>query len=250
MKKIDLTNQKIGKLLVIQPAENIITPNGRSHTAWKCRCECGKYIVARTDLLKKENIKSCGCLKKEHLEKMQQQHKRNLLGLKFGYLTVIQENSERTSSGQVLWICRCDCGNVIKVSSGNLLRKKESTISCGCIHSKGQQKINKILSEMKISFETQKSFDSCRFPSTNKLAKFDFYIKESNILIEYDGIQHFEQWTRSLNSLAQRQERDKYKDIWCENNGYKLIRIPYTDLDKINGSYMRQLLNHYGWREI
>jgi very-short-patch-repair endonuclease len=45
---------------------------------------------------------------------------------------------------------------------------------------------------MKISFETQKSFDSCRFPSTNKLAKFDFYIKESNILIEYDGIQHFE----------------------------------------------------------
>lgn len=41
-----------------------------------------------------------------------------------------------------------------------------------------------------ILFETQKSFENCRFEN-NYLAKFDFYLPEYNILIEYDGKQHF-----------------------------------------------------------
>lgn len=48
-KKIDLTGKTFGRLQVIKQAENIRTPNGRSHVAWECLCECGKITIARGD---------------------------------------------------------------------------------------------------------------------------------------------------------------------------------------------------------
>lgn len=40
--KIDLTDKIFGRLKVLKQADNIQTPNGRSHVAWLCECECGK----------------------------------------------------------------------------------------------------------------------------------------------------------------------------------------------------------------
>ena len=56
-RKIDLTGQRYGRLTVLCPAERI----GR-HTAWVCRCECGKMTVVRTDHLRDGHVSSCGCL--------------------------------------------------------------------------------------------------------------------------------------------------------------------------------------------
>lgn len=51
-----------------------------------------------------------------------------LLGAKYGYLTVIKEAGRY--HGKVLWKCQCDCGNTISVSSNAL--RKSNTKSCGC----------------------------------------------------------------------------------------------------------------------
>lgn len=51
-------------------------------------------------------------------------------GQRFGSLTVIAESPQRTKNGQVCWICKCDCGNTITVSTGNL--QSGNTIGCGC----------------------------------------------------------------------------------------------------------------------
>jgi hypothetical protein len=68
----DLLNQKIGKLLVISKTE--IIQNFKSIPAWKVLCDCGKTVVrSQTDLVRKNRIMSCGCLKDELLSK------RNLL---------------------------------------------------------------------------------------------------------------------------------------------------------------------------
>ena len=59
--------------------------------------------------------------------------KTDLLGQKFGKLTVIDEaTSIRTKSGNVMamWKCRCDCGNECVVLANNL--KRGHTNSCGC----------------------------------------------------------------------------------------------------------------------
>lgn len=66
-------------------------------------------------------------------------------------------------------------------------------MSCGHItESKGVRKIKKILDENNISYITEKTFSDCKFPDTNKVARFDFYINNS-FLLEYDGEQHFKE---------------------------------------------------------
>lgn len=60
MKKLDLTKQKFGRLLVIAPSNSI---NGR--TAWECKCDCGTIKIVKTDELRNGDTKSCGCLNNE-----------------------------------------------------------------------------------------------------------------------------------------------------------------------------------------
>lgn len=57
-KRLDLTGQRFGRLVVLQPVENI---GGR--TAWLCRCDCGKEVTAKTYHLRTGHVTSCGCLR-------------------------------------------------------------------------------------------------------------------------------------------------------------------------------------------
>lgn len=56
----------------------------------------------------------------------------DLTGQRFGRLVVICECG-RTKRGQVLWKCRCDCGNECVVEGYNLRKRKRPTRSCGCL---------------------------------------------------------------------------------------------------------------------
>lgn len=55
--------------------------------------------------------------------------KMNLMGRRFGRLTVVAE-APRNSSGKVRWTCRCDCGKE-RIAIGTLLASGKVT-SCGC----------------------------------------------------------------------------------------------------------------------
>ena len=55
---------------------------------------------------------------------------RDLRGQRFGRLVAINPTNERDSSGNILWECQCDCGNVSLIAARNLLRG--NTNSCGC----------------------------------------------------------------------------------------------------------------------
>lgn len=58
---------------------------------------------------------------------------KDLIGQKFGFLEVVSITDER-KHGKVVWLCKCDCGKYVKVSSHNL--KNRSTVSCGCYSKK------------------------------------------------------------------------------------------------------------------
>lgn len=53
---------------------------------------------------------------------------KNLIGLRFGQLTVLERAESRKS--RAYWKCLCDCGNTCEVSTAHLTGG--STISCGC----------------------------------------------------------------------------------------------------------------------
>ena len=249
-KKNELTNQIFGRLIVIKQAKNILTPNGRSHVAWECLCKCGNTVVGRGDNLRNGHTVSCGCKKQEVLAAAGKNRAKDLVGKTFGRLTVKSDSKKRDNSGGIIWECECSCGNVTYVSTSNLTRPKESTISCGCAKSKGEEKIISVLLEAQIPFITQKRFDTCVFPETNRHLVFDFYLPEQNILIEYDGEQHFHKVKNDRYGYEGIVARDNYKNQWCQENNIPLIRIPYTDYDKINVQNMRRIIERNGWKEI
>ena len=60
-----------------------------------------------------------------------------------------------------------------------------------CMQSQDEKKIESSLLEKGISFESQKKFPDC----VNKLPlSFDFWIESLNLLIEFDGLQHFKEF--------------------------------------------------------
>ena len=221
-KLIDLTNQQFGYWTVLEQA-----PSKDDDTMWLCQCKCGTIRPVRGVNLRKGLSNSCGCKNKEELiQKTKERHiKNNLVGQRFGKLTVIERTEERTNHGSVIYLCKCDCGNEIKVRSSHLTEGQ--TQSCGCINSKGEEKISQILRENNISFEKQKTFNDCRNPKTDALLRFDFYIN-NQYLLEYDGEQHFKEKSFGHENLGERQYKDKIKNQYCIENNIPLIRIPYT----------------------
>lgn len=69
---MDLTGQKFNRLTVIKRVEN----NKLQKIMWLCKCECGNETVVCGYSLKSGHTKSCGCLRKENLERF---HKQNTL---------------------------------------------------------------------------------------------------------------------------------------------------------------------------
>lgn len=67
----------------------------------------------------------------------------DLVGQKFGRLTVLCNSGLRDKNRNILWECKCDCGKIVLVSRLTSLGKK----SCGCSrtkHGKSYTKIYKI----------------------------------------------------------------------------------------------------------
>jgi very-short-patch-repair endonuclease/formate dehydrogenase assembly factor FdhD len=72
---------------------------------------------------------------------------------------------------------------------------------------------------------------------------YDFYLPELNILIEYDGRQHFEPveaWG-GQEALLQTQKNDQLKNELATTLGLKLIRISYKNKKDINNTLKNEL---------
>ena len=57
---LELAGFRFGRLLVLGPAS---MRDGM--TAWRCKCDCGKEVDAKTAYLRAGRTRSCGCLRAE-----------------------------------------------------------------------------------------------------------------------------------------------------------------------------------------
>jgi hypothetical protein len=111
-----------------------------------------------------------------------------------------------------------------------------------CKSSKGEIKILNFLDDNKIKYITQYKFNDCR----NKLPlPFDFYLPELNTCIEYDGILHFKSIDIFGGEEALRNViiNDSIKTQYCLDNNINLIRIAYTEFNKIEKKLNLLVLN-------
>ena len=229
--KAQLIGKTKGVLTVIKEAPS--KPNDRN-AYWICRCICGKEVeISTTDFNRYEHNQ---CLHyKIHPGGRPPQ---DLINKRYDKVIV------KEYLGNQYWRCFCDCGEETVKRTDQLSRDSVSCSKCTC-HSNGEKRIQNILLDLNIAFEQEKTFESCRFPDTQCLARFDFYLPEKNLLIEYNGVQHYKTNTSGWNTeehLAYTQEHDKFKSNWCETHGYKLLIIPYTDYNKLNKDYLLSLL--------
>lgn len=224
----DLTGQQFGYLTVIKRVEN----KGKA-TRWLCKCKCGNEKIVYGSNLTRGATTSCGCYRKEKLSKDKLQ---DLSGQKFGRLTVIGLHHYDEKFRHYYWECQCDCGGTTIVYSGHL--KTGHTQSCGCLISKGEEKIAQLLSQNNIPFVKQYSFEDCRGVN-NGMLRFDFAVFNENglsHLIEYDGWQHTtkteSKWDRD-NRFEERQKHDQIKTEYCKNKNIPLIRISSNQYAKL-----------------
>lgn len=113
----DLTGKRYGKLVVVR----LSGKDKYGHKLWECKCDCGNTTFLDSSRLNRGHTKSCGCVGKG----------KNLVGMRFGKLTVIEKVGRVNHAN--LWHCKCDCGNEVDCYQQNL--ERGSSTSCGCLRS-------------------------------------------------------------------------------------------------------------------
>jgi very-short-patch-repair endonuclease/predicted Zn-ribbon and HTH transcriptional regulator len=144
-------------------------------------------------------------------------------------------------------VCK-KCGEKINkyLSAWEMNSGKISCPKCSIGKWRGEETIKEILDEMGVEYITKYKFSDLKGKEHNRTTKtgfsknvslpyyFDFYLPESNTIIEYDGELHFFSKERyggeeHLNNYIY---RDTRKNDYLLDKGIKLIRVPYTTKDK------------------
>jgi very-short-patch-repair endonuclease len=77
---------------------------------------------------------------------------------------------------------------------------------------------------------------------------FDFILPELKLLIEVQGQQHYtynKLYHKSKEDLQSQKYRDTLKTQWAAENGYKLLCIPYSDIDKLDEDTFKELVVNF-----
>lgn len=108
----------------------------------------------------------------------------------------------------------------------------------------GERLVNSYIAGLGYKFEKQKTFPDLVYK--DKL-RFDtcVTIDDKILLIEYDGIQHFEpiDYFGGEEGLRETQTRDRLKDEYCRTNNIPLLRISYNqskDLENMIGNFISE----------
>lgn len=124
--KEDLTGKIYGNVIVeginIKEYENSKEKYSKKVVLWDCKCIfCNdKKILRKCDLDRIKRINTTGCLCEDG---------KIMVGARFGKLVI--ESFYGSKDGERFWNCKCDCGNITRVSTGSLT--SGNTMSCGCI---------------------------------------------------------------------------------------------------------------------
>lgn len=210
-----------------------------------CKCHlCNKEELHEVLVSNWSRTKSCGCQK---TTRFLSGHYEDLSGQIIGNFKAIDINKEYSEKyDKTYWNCLClQCNkNIIPVWAWDFKMNKRN--SCGCTNrrkSKGEEKINQLLTSLNISFLQEYSFKDF-YTIKGHPYRFDFAIfndKELICLIEYHGIQHYEQ--TGFENLFIIQERDKNKEKYCKDNNIPLYIIPYTDFSILDTQYLLNIIN-------
>lgn len=99
----------------------------------------------------------------------------------------------------------------------------------------GEYYIKLILEKYNIKYTKEKKFANCNSLKNHPL-RFDFYLDDYNILIEFQGKHHYEpvnKYHRARKVTEQTKIHDQIKKEYCKKHNIPLIEICYKDINNI-----------------
>ena len=145
----------------------------------------------------------------------------------------------KSSMSKVHWKCNvCEHRWIALISNRNKGRGCPQ-----CKESKGEKRISEISLKHGLIYTPQYMIDGCK---NRRHLPFDFCFFEDNaktkikMIVEYDGILHFEDKFNKPKEFERLQQNDKIKTEYCKQNNIKLIRIPYWDFDNIEQILLKE----------
>lgn len=116
--------------------------------------------------------------------------------------------------------------------------------------SRGQIKIEQILTESGLEFAEEYSFPDL-LSNNGRPLRFDFAVfndqHQIEFLIEFQGIQHYEAKSvfGGYSGLRKQQYNDMRKREYCNKHNITLVIIPYWDEARVDYDYIMRAA--YGW---
>lgn len=193
----------------------------------KVKCKQGHISEIRFDRLR--NIKKCPqCSKNEQM--FTYQYVKGFIESK-GYKIL----SKKYNGCEKKLLLSCANNHNFLCTFTNF---KNANVRCPvCDNSKGEREIAYILNKNNINYISQYKFENCR---DKKELPFDFYLVDFNIAIEFDGKQHFE-LVEIFKNFKETIWHDILKNIYCEDNNIKLLRIPYWDFNDMEKIILNEI---------
>lgn len=218
-------NEFIQELNVKMPNIEVLSTYTTNKDRVSLRCKVCNHTwnaIASSPLRGKGCAKCAGTLRKTHaqfIDQMQERHPDiEVLG---NYIN----NREKV---------RCKCLRCNGIFMGIPHSMIDSWHGCPhCASSVGERAIHIWLTRNNISHFVEYTFKDCK---DIKPLPFDFYLPDYNMVIEYDGRQHFEpnNYFGGVASFENLKQHDEMKNVFCMQNNISLLRIPYWDFDNIN----------------
>lgn len=180
-----------------------------------------------------EHLRGCGCMACGHLRRGE--HAR--LSTDMFITKAVNVNGFRYKYDKVDYIGTHDDVIITCPIHGDFEQSPNNHLSgkgCPkCSESKGEYAIRNFLELNNIKFYNQYRTQNC--VHIRELS-FDFYIPSKNLLIEYDGKQHFEpvEYFGGVEYFEECTHRDVIKDEYATKFSITLLRIPYWDIDNID----------------
>ena len=127
---------------------------------------------------------------------------------------------------------RCNNCNFIRNVKPDTLLKYGYCPKCGKSKSSGEQKISSWLENNNIKYETQKYFKDWNIG----IHYFDFYLPDYNLVIEYNGIQHYifnPYFHHTEENFNYRLKKDAQKKEAALLSGLNYLSIKYTNYSSL-----------------
>jgi len=110
-----------------------------------------------------------------------------------------------------------------------------------CNYSKGEVAIENHIERLSLEYTPQKRFKKSNIPHHS----FDFFIPSYNLLIEYQGGQHYKPVKHfgGQETFIKTKQRDNKKRDFARRNGYQLLEIPYyvKDIEKMLEDKLKEI---------